>query len=129
MRLEELPLRLMNVYFCVPRQDALDFLASLWIPQYIMRKYSSPEDRADAFEGAFTGFHVQAHLSKGGDKITWFKEVFEWYDFLDKDNLDGPFYDGLKTTLNTCGFEDFYNEAIDFIIEQSKSLEREKRKK
>jgi len=122
MELKTLPLDLMNPHSC-PRQEALDFLESLCVTNYIQRKYESLEDRADAFDGAFIGFHIHQHLSKGLPKEEWLIEMLGWYDLLDQKNLRGPFHDGLRTTLDACNLGDFYQEAIDFIIDNKGKLD------
>lgn len=98
-----------------PQQEGLDFLERFCIPDYIKKKYESLEDRADAFDGAFIGFHIYNHLSKGASKEDWLLEVFSWYDLMDQKNLRGPFFDGLQVTLESCGLEDFYKEALEII--------------
>jgi len=123
MEIKDIPLRFMRTEVSCPRQEAWDFLEEHCIPDYIARRYQSPEDRADAFDGAFTGFHIHAHLSKGGDKETWLIEILGWYDWMDQKNLRGPFFDGLRATLESCGLGNFYREALDYIQRQEGRLD------
>jgi len=119
MQLGNLPLRLMNAYFSMPRQEGLDFLEEFRIPQIILRKYPSPEDRADAFDGAFTGFHVHLHLQEGGDKEDWLEEIGDWYENFGH-KPGGPFHFGLAETLRCCNMLNFYHEAIHYIKRRAK---------
>jgi hypothetical protein len=124
MEMRELPLKLMNTYFSCPRQQALDWLAERSIPYYIENTYASPEDRADAYDGAFTAFHIHAHISQGGDRETWLIEVLGWYDCNSQKNLHGPFFSALKETLKSCDMDDFFDEALNYIIENQGVLDR-----
>jgi hypothetical protein len=115
MELAELPLNLMSDEYSSPTQEGLEFLDSKFIPFYINKKYESPEDRADAFDGAFVGFYIYQHLSAGSEKQIWLDEILCWHDWLRQSNLKGPFHDGLKATLDSSGLGDFYSEALDYI--------------
>ncbi len=123
MRLTELPLKYMNRRVSEPRQEALDFLEGFSIPSYIMNKYESPEDRADAFDGAITAFQVHAHLTMGASREEWLDEILGWYDLGGQRNFKGPFYDGLHATLVSCGLGGFFDEAIDHILRQEGRLD------
>lgn len=125
MELNELPLRMMRIGRSTPSNAGVDWLEALCVPSYIEKKYVSPEDRADAYDGAFTAFHIYSHLA-GGDadaRDMCFCEVLEWYNREGQKNLKGPFHDGLRTALCACGLEKFYKEAIDYIIANSGVLQ------
>jgi hypothetical protein len=124
MKLKDLPLKLMHTEISNPIQENLNFLDSLYISEYIARKYESLEDRANAFDGAFTGVHIHNHLSRRGDKEIWLIEILGWYDHYEQKDLKSPFYDGLKTVLNACGLKEFFKEAIDYVIEKKGILDR-----
>lgn len=115
MRLQDLPLEYMATESSNPTQEGLDFLVNLGIPIIIKHDYQSPEDTSEAFDGAFTAYHIHTHLTIGADKTDWLNEVLGWYDLKDKKELDGPFYFGLKWTLKFCGMENFYREALNYI--------------
>lgn len=102
-----------------PTRAAFSRLESMAIPFYINKKYQSPEDRADAFDGAFTGIHIQAHLFQGAREEDWLEEIIGWYYEMGQTNLNSPFHDGLKTTLNVLGLQDFYQAAINYILSRS----------
>jgi hypothetical protein len=46
MRIEDLPIKFMNVEISSPRQDLLDRLEGLQVTKYILKNYQSLEDRA-----------------------------------------------------------------------------------
>jgi len=111
-----LPLKVMNTSLACPTEEALDFLIEKGLITPIKAKYPALEDQAEAFEGALTGFHIQRHLCAGGKEKDSLDEVLGWYYLEDKKELDGPFYYGLKITLESCGLKSFYCEAIRHII-------------
>ncbi|MCX6709078.1 MAG: hypothetical protein NTW67_05540 [Candidatus Woesearchaeota archaeon] len=121
MKMNELPLKLMHTVLSDPRQSLLDRLDDLQITTYLRKKYQSPEDLADSFDGAFTATQIEIHLVHGSEREEWHNEVLGWYDYYHK-NINGPFYDGLETTLTAMGLEDFYKESIDFIIDRKGKL-------
>lgn len=117
MNMKELPLKLMHTETSNPRQELLDRIVELQVHERIKKTYQSPEDIADAFDGAFTATQIEAHLTHGSPKEDWYIEVLGWYDQHHKDIVNSPFYDGLRTTLSAMDLEDFYEEAIDFVID------------
>lgn len=122
MKMKDLPLRLMQRQISNPRQELLDRLDELQIPKHILEKYASPEDRADAFDGAFTAAQIEIHLKAGASRQEWYPEVLGWYENFHKDVVNSPFYDALETTLAAMKLEDFYRESIDFIIDNKGQL-------
>lgn len=118
MELKELPLVLMRKSISNPRQSALDELCSFSIPQRILRKYEHPEDIASALDGAFTAFHMHAHLSRGGDKAPWLDEALYWYDLENEKDPTGPFFSALRNTLDAFGIGGFYNEIENHIMKE-----------
>lgn len=112
-----LPLRIMNTSLSCPTQEALDFLIENGLITPIKARYPALEDQAEAFEGALTGFHIRAHLLKGtSKKKDCLDEILGWYDLEDKKEFDGPFYYGLRITLESCGLKEFYYKAVMNII-------------
>lgn len=122
MRMNELPTKFMHTEISCPRQELLDRIDDLQITRYIQNKYQSIEDKADAFDGAFTATQIEIHIKNGGPKRTWLSEVLGWFDNYHK-NLDGPFFDGLRTALASMGMEGFYKESIDHIIDNKGKLD------
>ncbi|MBW2995158.1 hypothetical protein KY312_02305 [Candidatus Woesearchaeota archaeon] len=123
MGIQELPLTYMLVHISCPRPEALDWLNNYSIPDYIKRKYPNPEDQGSAFDGAFTGFHIHAHVSRNkACEQEWLDEVLGWYDWFGKKHLNGSFYDALEETLKSCGMEEFYKRAVDNIIDNKGKL-------
>ena len=118
MRLVDLPLLLMNKNISNPRQNALDKIESLGIISEIFSRYSHVEDIADAFDGAFTAFHMHAHISRGGDKETWLEEALYWYAAEGHRDPTGPFLRTLRNSLERFGIRDFYGEIENYIIEK-----------
>jgi hypothetical protein len=118
MRLNDLPRALMAEHLSNPRQEALDKLTSLALPQSILRTYGHVEDIADAFDGAFTAFHVHAHLSRGGDKETWLEEALYWYAVEGHRDPNGPFFSTLRRALTAFDLGNFYTEIENYIIEK-----------
>lgn len=105
----------MNTRVSHPDQASLDKLATMSIPRAIIRKYDSPEDRADAFDGAFSGLQIYNHLSQGADKKRWLDAMLGWYESGGQQNFSSPFYSGLRLSLSRLGFRDFYDEAIKYV--------------
>jgi hypothetical protein len=60
-------------------------------------------------------------MDHGADRTDWYAEVLGWYENYHQ-NTKGPFYDGLSATLSAMSLEDFYREAIDFIIDNKGEL-------
>ena len=119
MKLEDLPIKFMSVEISSPRQDLLDRLDELQITNFILNRYQSIEDKADAFDGAFTAAHLELHLKKGADETDVLDEILGWYDNYHK-NTQGPFFDSLHTTLASMNLEHIYRKAIDYIIDVMK---------
>ncbi len=122
MDFDELPLFCMKQH-CEPSIGGFAFLEEKSIVDYVSLTYEDRADQGKAFEGAFTGYHIQEHLSKRGDKETWMIEILGWYDLFEYRDLKSPFYDCLKVTLSSCNLGDFYEEAIDYIIENRGKLD------
>ncbi|MEM4263690.1 MAG: hypothetical protein QW666_02220 [Candidatus Woesearchaeota archaeon] len=116
MRVEDLPIKFMTIEISCPRQDLLDRLNALQITNYVLNNYVSPEDRADAFDGAFVAAHLELHLRKGANETDALDEILGWYDNYHK-NTQGPFFDTLHTTLASMDLEHIYTKAIDYIID------------
>ena len=118
-----MPIRLMQTFYSNPRPDAFLWLKDFSIPEYIERKYQSPEDVADALDGAFTGFHIHAHVSRNpSSEEEWLDEILGWYDCVEQKNTTGPFFDALEQTLIACGMQEFYKKGIDHIIKYKGKL-------
>ena len=113
---EELPIELMNRHLDNANPEGLEFLNNLCIPDYLARRYQSLEDRADALDGAFLGYQAHKHVSAGCPRDDWVNEVCFVFD-REEYRFGGPFYEGLETTLNACGLEDLFKEAVDRIID------------
>ena len=120
MDLDELPLDLMHKDISSPTQEGMDFIESLCVPIFIERSYESLENKADAYDGAFLGYHIHMHLSAGEDKETWLGEMLLAYRGGYND-FKGAFYAGLKAVLDGCGLTDFYKEAIHYIVKEEGS--------
>jgi len=116
MKLEDLPIKLMRTELSCPNKEGFDRLQEYAILDYITKKYSSIADRADAFDGAFTAFQIDIYLSRGAEKEDWLIEVLGFYDYCNQKDIKGPFFDGLRTTLSALEREDFYEDAINYII-------------
>ncbi|MBD3249880.1 hypothetical protein GF336_07575 [Candidatus Woesearchaeota archaeon] len=121
MEVGELPLDFMHKEHSEPRQWILDSLEDRCITDYIFNKYISPEDIADAFDGAFTGYHIYEHLDKGGKREFWLVKVLGWYENF-HNCFESPFYEGLRATLDSYGVDGFYEKAVDFIIDNKGKL-------
>jgi len=117
MNIKELPLKFMQVETSSPRQELLDRIVELQVHKYLQKKYESLEDRADAFDGAFTATQIELHLQGGSSREDMYIEILGWYQDHHKDIEKSPFYEGLRTTLSAMELDDFYEEAIDFIID------------
>lgn len=116
MKFEDLPIKFMAVEISSPRRDLFDRLNELQITEHILKKYNSLEDRADAFDGAFTAAHLELHLRKGADEKDAFDEILGWYEEYHQ-NKEGPFFNILYTTLTSMNLEHIYNKAMDYITD------------
>ncbi len=121
MEVGELPLDFMHKEYSEPRQRILDQLEERCITDYIFSMHCSPEDTADAFDGAFTGYHIFEHMSEGSEKEDQLVEILGWYENFHK-NLNSPFYGGLRKTLGSYSAEGLYEEAVDLIIDRKGKL-------
>jgi len=116
-----LPLAWMNVKLSNPSFEDYDFLSQLGICHSINKKFESPDDKADAYDGAFVGVHLHNNYhacmllgeEHGYKKEDLFDLVKHWYD-KDK-NLENPFHFGLKNTLDSSGLSDFYKECMEYL--------------
>lgn len=116
MRLDQLPQKFMKKEVSSPTLDGLIFLEKKYITNYISDTYISLEARAEAFDGAFCGFHIYNHISRGGSEQDQIEEIECAYEFAEYKNLDGPFHDCLQVTLQCCNLGELYEKALVYII-------------
>jgi hypothetical protein len=119
MLMSELPLQWMNKKQSNPSQGGLEFLVHFGVPYGIENQYVAPDDRADAYDGAFTAVQI-AHLFQqlqitGDKKTNLYPLVLQHYERQPEKSFDSPFYFGLKQTLDACGLGSFYEEFKKFI--------------
>lgn len=124
MKLDKLPLKLMNTRVSHPDQASLDKLVALSVAKAITKKYPSPEDRADAFDGAFTGLNINNYISQGASKYAWINELLAWYNVEKQQNLSSPFYHGLKISMSRLGIRAVYDDAINYLKIKSGHFKR-----
>ena len=115
MEIKELPLRVMRTCISNPNQAGLEFLDNFGIPAYIKKKFPALEDMADAFDGAFTGYYLHMYLLAGEPEFDCIVEIYGWHEYEHQTDLQSPFYHGLRIALKSCGHENLYKKAIDFI--------------
>lgn len=119
--MSNLPLKLMNIKLSKPRPDLFNRLKKLKITEYL-NKYDSLEDLARAYDGAFTATHIELQIKSDEPIVLAYIKILRWYEFY-HNNLNSPFYDGLKTTLIEMNLEWLYKNAIDYIIDNKGKLE------
>jgi len=115
MGIDNLTFNLMHKEISHPNEKDLHFLNAFGITNIIGRIYESSEDRADAFDGAFTACHINRHLREGNVKEAGFDEILGWYNYMGQKRFDSPFYFGLERTLRIFGFKNFYEEAVAYV--------------
>jgi hypothetical protein len=117
----KLPFRLMDCIRAGVSEKKFSFLSKLGAPERIIQKYSSPEDRADAFEGAFVAAGIAEKLASAmpihyKEAVrNSFDKILGWHDFKGKDNLNGAFYFGISLLFNGIGLHEFYIQAKKYI--------------
>ena len=114
MDMNELPLKVMQIHISNPRQQLLDRLVELDITDHILNQYAGLEDRAEAFDGAFTATQIELHMQSGADPAEYIDEATGWYDTFGH-TLTGPFFNGLRETLTRMELRDFYRDMVTFL--------------
>ena len=87
----------------------IDYFEYFNIFDSIKSKYQSPEDRADAVDGAFMAMRVDDYLfEEGGDEESAIKDLVRVCACYP--NSDGPFYYGMKLTFEISRCSNFYEK-------------------
>lgn len=84
----------------------------------LFEQYKSPDDMADALDGAVVGVRTNDYLKHGRSGASCIEDIFTWYSI--NDNVDGPFYKGLREGLKSGDNEKFMDKVLSRIIDYEK---------
>ena len=96
--------RLMN-FDCDEESDfeeIFEIVQSRGLEKLLMRRYCSPEDRADAIDGAMMGVAIDNNIREGINLQEELDEVYNFCLIHEHIKPKSPFYIGLREALLSC---------------------------